>query len=152
LAKSPQEFFMSRVALVVGFLAIGVAAAVAQNTSAIEQRQNLMKEMGSNTRAVSGMMRGQPFDLAQVQTALQTFSRDAQKAPSLFPEDSKTGAKTEALPIIWEKKSEFEGIFAKLDQDAKAALAAIKDEATFKSEMPKVLQNCGTCHKTFRQG
>ena len=30
-------------------------------------------------------------------------------------------------------------------------MASIKDEATFKAEMPKVLQNCGTCHNDFPQ-
>ena len=30
-------------------------------------------------------------------------------------------------------------------------MASIKDEATMKAELPKVLQNCGTCHQTFRK-
>jgi cytochrome c556 len=39
----------------------------------------------------------------------------------------------------------------KLSQDAQTAMASIKHEATFKVEMPKVLQNCGACHNDFRK-
>jgi cytochrome c556 len=39
----------------------------------------------------------------------------------LFPDDSKTGGDTAALPLIWEKKSEFDAIFVKLGADSTAA-------------------------------
>ena len=35
--------------------------------------------------------------------------------------------------------------------DAKAAHGAIKDEASFKAEWPKVVANCGGCHKEYRK-
>jgi cytochrome c556 len=141
---------MVRTILVAGAVMLGITAATAQS-NVIEQRQNLMKQFGAATRTASGMLRGQtPFDLAQVQAALRTYSQGAKQAPALFPEDSKTG-KTKALPAVWENKTDFNGIFAKLDQDATSALAAIKDEATFKAEMPKVLQNCGGCHNKYQQ-
>lgn len=70
--------------------------------------------------------------------------------PTLFPADSKTGGETKALPSIWENKAKFDGIFAKLDTDLAAAITAVKDEASFKAEAPKVLGNCGACHNDFR--
>ena len=60
------------------------------------------------------------------------------------------GGKTEALPVIWEKKAEFEAGYTKISADADAAAGAIKDEASLKAEMPKVLGNCGSCHRNFR--
>lgn len=143
---------MVRTILVAGAVTLGITAAIAQ-ANVIEQRQNLMKQFGAATRTTSGMLRGQtPFDLAQVQAALKTYSQNAKQAPALFPDTSKTG-ETKALPAVWENKADFNGIFTKMDQDATAALAAIKDEATFKTEMPKVLQNCGACHNKYqRQG
>ena len=69
----------------------------------------------------------------------------------LFPENSKGVAKTEALPTVWESKAEFDKLFASLDAASQSALAKVTDEASFKAEMPKVLQNCGTCHKTYRK-
>jgi cytochrome c556 len=142
---------MVRTIFVAGALALGAAAAVAQ-ANVIEQRQNLMKEHGAMVRPASAMLRGQaPFNLEQVQTALRTFSRNAKVAPTLFPDNSKTGGDTKALPAIWDSKADFEGIFVKFDQDAQAALAAIKDEPTFKAEFPKVLQNCSACHDRYRR-
>ena len=35
--------------------------------------------------------------------------------------------------------------------NAKDAAAAIKDEATFKTEYPKAVRSCGGCHKDERR-
>ncbi|MCB8821185.1 c-type cytochrome [Microvirga rosea] len=141
---------MKRSFIAASILALGVTAALAQ-TDVIAQRQKLMKDNGEHSRGIGAMLKDQaPFDLAKVQAALQTFSRSAKGEPDLFPANSKDG-NTKATPAVWEKKSEFDALFAKFDQDSQTALTTIKDEATFKAEMPKVLQNCGTCHKTFRQ-
>lgn len=142
---------MKRSIFVAGLLAFGVTAAIAQS-NVVEQRQSLMKEMGSQTRPIGSMLRGQePFDLAKVQAGLKVFAENPKKAASLFPESSKNAEKTEALPAIWENKSKFDSIMAKLSQDAQTAMANIKDEASFKAEMPKVMQNCGGCHNDFRK-
>jgi len=130
--------------------ALGASAVLAQSAAIAERIKN-MEEVIKATRPVGAMMRGETkFDLAPVQAALKTMSAAAKKAPSLFPDDSKTGGDTKALPIIWEKKAEFIGIYDKLAKDSDAALVSIKDEATFKSEWPKVTSACGTCHKTFK--
>jgi cytochrome c556 len=142
---------MKRTVFVAGVLALGVSAAIAQS-NVVEQRQALMKEMGAQTRPIGSMLRGQEaFDLAKVQAGLKVFAENSQKVAPLFPESSKNAEKTEALPAIWDNKSKFESNLTKLNQDAQAAMAAIKDEASFKSEMPKVLQNCGACHNDFRK-
>jgi len=142
---------MKRTIVVAGLLAIGVSAAIAQS-NVVEQRQGLMKEMAAQTRPIGAMLRGQEaFDLAKVQASLKVFAESSQKAAPLFPESSKNAEKTEALPAIWENKAKFDASMTKFTQDAQAAMAAIKDEASFKAEMPKVLQNCGGCHNDFRK-
>lgn len=126
--------------------------AAAQNVEAIKARQELLKAIGKATKPVGAMLKGEaPFDLAVVQTALKTYVENGSKLPALFPDDSKTGAETEALPVIWEKKKDFEDRFGKLVSDAKAAQAAITDEASFKANFPNVVGNCGGCHKIFRE-
>ena len=57
----------------------------------------------------------------------------------------------EALPVIWEKKKDFDDRFAKLVADAKAAQTAITDEKSFKAKFPDVAGNCGGCHKIYRE-
>lgn len=142
---------MKRMVFVASVLAFGVTAAIAQS-DVVEQRKALMKEMGAQSRPVGAMLRGQEaFDLAKVQASLKVFAENPEKAGPLFPESSKNAEKTEALPTIWENKAKFDAIRTKMSEEAKAAMASIKDEASFKAEMPKVLQNCGACHNDFRK-
>src|SRR5204863_3596621 len=72
--------------------------------------------------------------------------RDSCQGQRLFPDDTKTG-ETDALPAAFEKKADLMARFDKLGADAKAAEGAIKDEASFKAEWPKVVSNCGGCTK-----
>ncbi|WP_210484747.1 c-type cytochrome [Microvirga antarctica] len=143
---------MKRALIVAGILTLGLTAALAQS-NIVAERQSLMKEFGAQTKTLSGMLRGQtPFNLAEAQAALKTISADAKKLPAMFPDSTKGVPKSDALPSIWEKKAEFEQIFVNLDTAASTAAAKITDEASFKADVPKVLQNCGTCHTAFRKG
>ena len=138
-----------RLALVAAVIAGGASAALAQS-AAIQARKDVLKTFGPASRAPGLMLRGeQPFDLATVQAALKVFAEGAPKLPALFPNDSQTGD-TKALPVIWQEQDKFNAIFTKLESDSKAAMTAITNEATFKTEMPKVLGNCGACHTTYR--
>jgi cytochrome c556 len=139
---------MKRLLMVATVMALGVSAVA--HADPISDRQALMKANGKATGPIVAIMKGGPFDLATVQATLKTYIDSAQKGPALFPDNSKTGGDTEALPAIWENKKDFDGRFAKFGSDATDALAGIKDEATFKTMMPGVLKNCGGCHETYR--
>lgn len=140
---------MRRITLLATFLAFGAGAVLAQS-GVIDQRKAAMKAMGGAAGSISKMMKGEEaFDLAKVKTGLETFAKSAKASVALYPADSKDGD-TKALPAIWENKAKFDGIFAKLEADANAALAAIKDEASFKAEAGKVFASCGACHNDFR--
>lgn len=137
--------------VVLGLAALTVAAtAVAQNTGAIKERQDGMKALAGATKVPGAMAAGkEKFDLAKVQGSLKTLESTAGKLKGLFPDDSK-GGDTKALPVAFTNKADLLAKFDKLAADAKAAQAAIKDEATFKTEWPKVTANCGGCHKVYR--
>jgi cytochrome c556 len=138
-------------------ICFGVAASIALNeghaqSDAIAARQKILKSFGNTTKPVAAMLKGQaPFDLATVQTALKTIVAGTKKLPSLYPPDSKTGGKTQALLRIWEEKPRFEGLYAKLGKDAAAAETAITDEASLKANFGKVFGDCKACHDDFRQ-
>jgi cytochrome c556 len=131
-------------------LVAGLGAAVAQG-DAIAQRKEAMKAVGAATGPIGRMLRGEePFDAAKVQAALNVYTRTAKSAPALFPAGSDAGD-TRALPAVFTEKDKFNGFFASWDQAATAALTSIKDEASFKTEMPKVLAACGACHTPYRK-
>ena len=140
-----------RLIFALSILAVGVAGAVAQNIDVIKSRQASYKAMAAATKVPSDILKGAaPFDMQIVGASLDVYIDAAKKLPGLFPDDSKTGSDTQALPTVWEKKDEFNALMTKFAADATAAKASIKDEASFKAEFPKVVGNCGACHKTFR--
>ena len=140
---------IGRLVIAAALVSVGVTAAVAQS-AAIQSRKDILKTFGPASRAPGLMLRGEAlFDLAAVQASLKVFADGSPKLPALFPADSQAGD-TKALPLIWAEKDKFNAIFVKLEADSKAAMTSITNEASFKTEMPKVLGNCGTCHTAYR--
>jgi len=141
---------MKRIATLLIVMGFGMGAVWAES-DAIAQRRALMKEDGVAAKKLFDMNKGAiPFDLAAAQAALQTMANAAQKTPLLFPDDSKTGGGTAALPSIWENKADFDARFAKFSKDVATAIAQTKDEASFKAIAPTVFQNCGGCHELYK--
>ena len=140
---------MKRLVLAATTLALGMSIALAE--SPIAARQALMKKNGDAAKLGTQFMKGEaPFDLAKAKAIFAAYADAASKMPALFPADSKTGEKTEALPVIWDKMDDFKAKFEKFGADAKDAQAKVTDEATFKAIFPVVQKNCGGCHQTYR--
>ncbi len=127
-----------------------LSGAASAQGDVIAQRKEIMKAVGSATRDPGRMLRGEAFDIAKVKASLAVYVESAAKITGLYPPGSETGGDTTASPKIWQAKADFDARLAKFGADAKAASAAITDEASFRSEMPKVLQNCGSCHELYR--
>lgn len=134
-------------------LAVGLSgsAAIAQQDP-VTARENLMKENNKHAIAIVRMMRGQaPFDAAGVEAAFTQWADTAQKLPSLFPDNSKTGGDNRASPKIWVNKKDF---------DAKAAAfakAVVENHDMAKSSLeglraaiPVVGKACDNCHEDYR--
>ena len=129
---------------------IGAGAAFAQG-DVISQRKAAMKAIGDGNRGPAAMLRGDaPFNLSAVQAQLKVIEASTVSSLKLFPDNSKTGGDTAALPKVWETKADFDAKLKKLADDAKAAQASIKDEASFKQTFPALLKNCGACHTDYR--
>lgn len=142
---------MFRTAFAVAVLAFAATALVAQSDP-IAARKSLMKGNGDQNRVATEMLEGKrPFNLDEAKKVLATFAETGEKAPALFPDDSKTGGDTGALPAIWENKTDFQARLAKFAQDSKAAGDATKDLDSFKVQITEVRKNCGGCHQTYRK-
>jgi cytochrome c556 len=141
---------MIRTVLAVTVLALGVTAVVAQSDP-IAARKAIMKANGDQNRIGTEMIEGkQPFNLDAAKKIFATFA-EAEKVRTLFPDNSKTGGDTAALPAIWENKADFEAKLTKFVADAKAAGEATKDADTFKAQITEVRKNCGGCHQPYRK-
>ena len=141
---------MIRTALAVAVLAFGATALVAQGDP-IAARRAIMKANGDHSKIATDMLEGKaPFNLDAAKKVFVTFA-EAEKVKTLFPDDSKTGGDTAALPAIWENKADFEAKLAKFVADSKAAGAATTNADTFKVQVTEVRKNCGGCHQTYRK-
>jgi len=142
---------MIRTVLGVAVLALGATALVAQ-TDPIAARKALMKANGDQNRIATEMLEGKrPFNLDEAKKVFVVFAEAGEKAPALFPDNSKTGGDTAALPPIWENKADFNAKLAKFASESKAAGDATKDLDTFKVQITEVRKNCGGCHQTYRK-
>ena len=98
---------------------------------------------------------------------VQTFASkgDFEKAKSLmieisenytslleyFPENTKEGFKTEALPTIWENKDEFNNLMKKSSNDMIKLTKIIETSDDVKGTLGKLMwANCKACHSKFR--
>jgi len=132
-------------------VALGVSVAVAQQ-DVIKERKDIMKANGDQAKIGAAMMKGeQPYDQAAAQKIFATFADAATKMPNLFPDNSKTGEDTAALPKIWEDMADFKARFVKFGDDAKAAEASVKDLDSFKAAFGNIgKSDCGGCHQLYR--
>ena len=133
-------------------LLLGVTAAAAQNCPEfIQKRQTLMKKSGEEAKIGTEMIKGErPFDAAKVQEIYAAFADDAKQMPTLFPDCSKTGAKTTAAPVIWQRMDDFKAAIAKFAADIKAAQDNTKDLEGLKANFNIIGKNCSNCHQSFR--
>jgi cytochrome c556 len=142
---------MMRAFVVAGALVLGITAVAAQAPDPIAARKALMKATGKLAGGGAAMVRGEaPFDLAKAKEIFVAVQEQAAKAPALFPDNSKEGGETAALPKIWESKADFDARFVKLGADAKAADASVTDLDSFKTAFAGIGKNCGGCHELYR--
>lgn len=70
----------------------------------------------------------------------------------LFPENSKEGFKTEALPIIWEEKDAFNSLMQKSADDMIKLTSIIEDADDIRGTLGKLMwANCKACHSKYRK-
>jgi cytochrome c556 len=144
------ENTMVRTVLAVAAIAMGVTALAAQSDP-IAARRAVMKEVGAQTKTGGGMAKGEiPYDQTKAQAIFATYVDASAKMPNLFPENSKTGGDTAALPAIWTNMGDVKAKFEKFGADAKAAQSSVKDLDSFKAAFGGVTKNCGGCHENYR--
>ena len=68
-----------------------------------------------------------------------------------FPENTKEGFKTEALPVIWENKDEFNNLMIKSSNNMIELAALIESSDDFRGTLGKLMwSNCKACHNKYR--
>jgi cytochrome c556 len=140
-----------RTVLAVTAIALAATAVIAQQQDPIAARKAIMKANGQAAQLGNKMAKGEePFTVEKGKSVFASYQK-VSTAHELFPESSKTGGDTAALPAIWENKADFDAKLTKLANEAKAAEAKVTDLDSFKTEFTEVQKNCGGCHQTYRK-
>ena len=69
----------------------------------------------------------------------------------LFPDNTKEGFKTEALPVIWEEKDAFNNLMQKSSDDMIKLTSLIEETDDVRGTIKQLMwSNCKACHSKYR--
>ena len=90
-------------------------------------------------------------DFEKAKSLMMEMSENYKSLLEYFPENSKEGFKTEALPAIWENKEEFNNLMTKSSNDMIKLTQIIENSDDVKGTLGKLMwANCKACHSKFR--
>ena len=116
----------------------------------IKGRKALFSKNYSTAKRVQTFATKGEFDKAK--TLMLEMSENYKTLIEYFPENSKEGFKTEALPAIWENKDEFNNLMTKSSNDMIQLTKIIETSDDVKDTLGKLMwSNCKACHSKFRK-
>ena len=107
-------------AIGVGTLIAGSAMAQTDGAALVEQRQDLMREMGRSFGPLVAILKGESTDFAAAATSAETINTNALRITAIFPEGTGRDAvpETRAKPEVWSERSTFEANAQKLAEES----------------------------------
>ena len=115
----------------------------------IKGRKALFSKNYSTAKRVQALASKGEFDKAK--SLMIKMSENYKTLIEYFPDNSKEGFKTEALPLIWENKKEFNDLMKKSSDDMIKLTSLIEDSEDIKATLTQMMwSNCKACHSRFR--
>ena len=115
----------------------------------IKARKALFSKNYSTAKKVQTLSSKGEFEKAK--SLMIEMSENYKTLIEYFPDNTKEGFKTEALPSIWENKKEFNNLMKKASDDM-IKLASLFEDADDVSAVLREMMwsNCKACHSKFR--
>ena len=115
----------------------------------IKGRKAMFSENYQNAKRISTLLKSGKIDEAK--PLMEKISKNYTKLLGYFPDNTKEGYKTEALPSIWENKKEFNDLMKKASDDMIKLAGAIDTAEDLKAIQKELMwSNCSACHNRFR--
>ena len=90
-------------------------------------------------------------DFVKASSLMKEMSENYLTLLEYFPDNTKEGFKTEALPSIWENKDEFNSLMRKSSTDMIELAKVIESSDDVRASLQKFMwSNCKACHSKFR--
>ena len=132
------------------FTVVGTKSIADQSVEEIiKGRKALFSKNYSTAKRVQALASKGEFDKAK--SLMIEMSENYKTLIEYFPENSKEGFKTEALPLIWENKKEFNDLMTKSSDDMIKLTSLIEDSDDIRATLTQMMwSNCKACHSKFR--
>ena len=115
----------------------------------IKGRKAMFSENYQNAKKISILLKSKKIEEAK--PLMKKISDNYIKLLDYFPENTKEGFKTEALPTIWENKDEFNALMKKASDDMIKLAKAIDTAEDLRAAQKELMwSNCSACHSKFR--
>ena len=115
----------------------------------IKGRKAMFSENYQNGKKISILLKSGKKEEAK--PIMKKMSDNYKKLLDYFPENTKEGFKTEALPSIWENKDEFNALMQKASSDMLKLTKAIDTADDLRAIQKELMwSNCSACHNRFR--
>ena len=115
----------------------------------IKGRKAMFSENYQNAKKISTLLKSKKIEEAK--PLMKKISDNYIKLLDYFPENTKEGFKTEALPTIWENKDEFNALMKKASDDMIKLAKAIDTAEDLRAAQKELMwSNCSACHSKFR--
>ncbi|MDC1196493.1 cytochrome c [Pelagibacteraceae bacterium] len=115
----------------------------------IKERKSIFSKNYKTAKRVQSLASN--GDIDEAKKLMIEMSDNYKRLLDLFPENSKTGFKTEALPAIWENKDEFNLLMTKASSNMIELASAIDETEDIKATLGKYMwSSCKSCHSKFR--
>ena len=115
----------------------------------IKGRKAMFSENYQNGKKISILLKSNKIEEAK--PLMKKISDNYIKLLDYFPENTKEGFKTEALPSIWENKDEFNALMQKASDDMIKLAKAIDTAEDLRAVQKELMWgNCSSCHNRFR--
>ena len=115
----------------------------------IKERKSIFSKNYKSDKRVQGLASN--GDIDEAKKLMIKMSDNYKKLLDLFPENSKVGFGTEALPSIWENKDEFNLLMTKASTNMIELISVVDEAEDMKATLGKYMwSSCKSCHSKFR--
>jgi|TARA_B110000438_G_C15295529_1_gene428815 cytochrome c556 len=116
----------------------------------IKSRKALFSKNYQTAKRVQSLSANGEFE--KVKELMIEMSNNYLNLLELFPDNTKEGFKTEALPIIWDDKENFNLLMQKSSDDMIKLTSVIETTDNVKGTIGKLMWgNCKACHSKYRK-
>lgn len=142
------------IAIVLAATVTATTAWAATPAETITARQNNFKQIGRAQKAISDELKKPAPSIAAIRASAQTMASLAPNVNRWFPRGSgpESGAKTAALPVIWQQVAQFNSRAGQLTNAVRGLqrAAASGNVNQVRAAFPAVGGTCKGCHDTFK--